>query len=127
QGATAEFAITALNPALERIGSLSKTFPLVPGGEEVNEIFDVSYQLETIIKEDRGGVVLFQTLGTPAAPTAGTEMMSVWEGLGEALSHFGGTQSVWDSMDGTGNYSLVGAAYGSGESAIEIGRASCRG
>jgi hypothetical protein len=52
--------------------------------------------------KDPGSVLELQTIGSPKPDTA------EWGVVGNALAQFGGTPSVWDELDGTGNYALVG-------------------
>jgi hypothetical protein len=109
-GDTKGVAVTALRPTLTMIPALSGTFSLKGTSEDTGELTALAQRLNAIATQDPGGVLLLQTVGDPAAVTP------AWGQVGNALQAFGGTPSVWDALDGTGNYALVGTAYGAEES-----------
>ena len=55
---------------------------------------------------------MVQTYGRPKAHT------TAWGDIGNALTQFGGTSSVWDELDGTGDYALVGRSGAGATSAL---------
>jgi hypothetical protein len=65
----------------------------------------IAGRIKQIAEQGLGTELLLQTYGDPKAERP------QWGAVGQALEDFGGTPTVWDSLDGTGNYALVGAAY----------------
>lgn len=72
--------------------------------------------LNTLHTNFPGLIVLVQTFGKPKATTAG------WGEFGEALYGFGGTPALWDHLDGTGDYGLVGVGrdYGNLDNPADV-------
>ncbi len=109
-GATKGIVVTALNPALERIGSLSTTYSLPGPGGEAATLASLAGRLEAITKGDPAGVLMLQTIGSPKNSGA------AWEQVGIQLKNFGGTPALWRGLKGEGNYALVGVNYSGNES-----------
>jgi hypothetical protein len=74
--------------------------------------------LNSLAKAYPGLVLELQTWGSPKAET------TAWGDVGDALTQYGGTSSVWDELNGTGNYALVGRAGAGATSALQASASS---
>lgn len=104
-------AIEALNASLEPNSSLSGFYALAGNSEDEKTLESVAARLGKIAETETGTVLMLQTIGDPKAERP------AWGAVGAALESFGGTPTVWDELDGKGNYALVGAAYPGQETA----------
>ena len=76
--------------------------------QEQTQLERLAQTLNQQAQQHPGSVLEVQTWGDPKPNRA------AWGDVGNALKQFGGTPSVWDALDGTGNYALVGTAYPNG-------------
>jgi hypothetical protein len=104
-------AIEALNARLESNPSLSGFFALTGSSGDEATLESVAARLKQIAEAEPGTVLMLQTIGDPKAERP------AWGMVGAALESFGGTPTVWDELNGEGNYALVGAAYPGQETA----------
>jgi hypothetical protein len=104
-------AIEALNGALGPNSSLSHFYALAGTSADESTLEAVAARLKQIAEAEPGTVLMLQTIGDPKAERP------AWGAVGAALESFGGTPTVWDELDGTGNYALVGTAYPGHETA----------
>ena len=89
-------------------------FPLTGDATtDATSLTNLTNQLTSIATNYPGAMMALQTNGSPKAN--GTE----WAAVGDALTQWGGTSSVWNELDGTGNYALVGRAGAGATSALQ--------
>jgi hypothetical protein len=82
------------------------------GADDLDKLEGLATRLNTEATA-YGPTIVMQTWGNPKAHTIG------WGDVGDALTQYGGTSSVWDELDGTGNYALVARAGAGSTSALQ--------
>jgi hypothetical protein len=102
-------AVEALSTGLRPMSNYSEVFKLTGGAEDEATLEKLHTLLAEIAEVNPQAVLMLQTFGDPKPERA------AWGAVGQALQVFGGTPTVWDTLDGTGNYALVGVAWPGGE------------
>jgi hypothetical protein len=97
-------AVSAVDPDLKSYG-WSQWFPLTGDATaDQTTLENLATELKYNASSDPGSVLELQTNGNPKAHT------TAWGDMASALQVYGGTPTVWDELDGTGNYALIGRA-----------------
>ena len=105
-------AVMSVDPDLTSLG-WRQWFPLTGDATaDQNTLETLVGKLNFVATNRPGAMVMLRTNGKPKAHT------TAWGDLGNALTALGGTSSVWDELDGTGDYALVGRSGAGSTSAL---------
>lgn len=88
-------------------------YGLSGGASDQGRLTNLATVLDAFAKQYPGGVMQVQTWGSPKAHT------TAWGDVGDALTQYGGTTSVWIELDGTGDYALVARAGAGASSSLQ--------